>query len=332
MKKIILFISLLFIVVGCNKSGDDDLIGSLNDKINSSNNYQMTGTLEIFRNEDKFTYDVISTYKKEKYFKVELVNQTNSHKQIILRDLDSVYVLTPSLNKSFKFQSEWPYNNSQIYLLQPIITDVESDKNFKFEKLDDGYVVSSNVNYASEKDFKTQKIYFDLNKDLKKVEVLDKKENIKMVLNVISLEYDVKLEDDFFDVNRYHKNTEEKESTSEMKNTTAAIEEIVYPMYVPSETYLVGQDVIDTEIGERVILTFAGESAFTVIQENIDNKIKDEYVYGEPYLILDTVGSVTDYSVSWISNGIEYLVMSDTMNIDELITVAQSISIEPISK
>ena len=103
-------------------------------------------------------------------------------------------------------------------------------------------------------------------------------------------------------------------------------------MYVPIDTQLSGQDVVETENGERVILTFTGESAFTVVQETLANTDSTNYVYGDPYLILDTVGAITDYSVSWISNGIEYSVMSDTMNIDELLTVAQSISVEAVGK
>ena len=51
-------------------------------------------------------------------------------------------VVTPSLNKSFKFQSEWPYNNSQIYLLQPILMDLENDKNLKFEAKNNEYILN----------------------------------------------------------------------------------------------------------------------------------------------------------------------------------------------
>ena len=103
-------------------------------------------------------------------------------------------------------------------------------------------------------------------------------------------------------------------------------------MYVPVDTYLTGQDTVSTSSGERVILTFSGESAFTIVQETMKNNDTLNYVYGDPYLILDTVGSITDYSVSWISNGVEYSVMSDTMDLDELLTVAQSISVAALAK
>lgn len=333
MKKIILFLGIVFLVVGCKKT-DEDLINSLNKKIDSSNNYQMIATLSIWRNEEKFEYDVISTYKKESYFKVDLINKENNHEQMILRNENSVYVLTPSLNKSFKFQSEWPYNNSQIYLLQPIVLDVLNDKNSVVEKTEEGYIVNSAVNYTSEKDFKSQKIYFDKDKNIKTVEILDSKGTVKMCLDITSVEFDVELEDDYFDINKYQKIEEEKEKESNnlQENTSATIEEIIYPMYVPVETYLTAQDVINTENGERVILTFGGESNFILVEENINEEESSSYIYGEPYLIMDTVGAITDYSVSWISNGVEYSVISETMDIDELLTVAQSINVIQVGK
>ncbi len=327
MKKIVLFFSCIFMLLGCSKFDDKDLINDLNKKISSVKSYQITANLDIYRNEEKFSYDIISTYQKEDKFKVELINKENNHKQIILKNSSAVYVLTPSLNKSFKFQSDWPYNNSQIYLLQPIISDIEKDDNRVFVKEEKSYKIISSVNYSNEKNFVKQNVYFDSNGDITKVEVLDKSDNVKMNLEIINIEYDIELKSDFFEINEY----EEKDSSKETLDTFN-IEEIVYPMYVPAETYLTSQDVIETENGERVILTFSGESQFILIQENSLSNEKESYVYGDPYLILDTIGSMTDTSVSWISNGVEYSVISDTMSVDELLTVAQSIGVQPVGK
>lgn len=331
MKKIILFLSCVFLLSGCGNNNVNEIIDELDKKIGNSKNYQLSATLEIYRNEEKFVYDITSTYKEKDYFKVELINKENNHKQIILKDLESVYVLTPSLNKMFKFQSEWPYNNSQIYLLQPVILDVKNDKDSKFEKNDKGYIVTSKVNYTAEKDFKKQKIYFDNEKNIEKIEILNEKNDVKMLLTVMNIEYNIKLESDFFDINKYQKNSEtlEKDKTDSTINT---LKETVYPMYVPTDTYLASQDVVSSDLGERVILTFVGASEFTLIQENLVDEQNMGYVYGDPYLILDTVGAITDYSISWISNGIEYSVLSENMSVDELLMVAQSISVEPVGK
>ena len=333
MKKIFVFFSFLLLLSGCGKYSGDDLVKDLNKKVNDSNSYHLTGTLEIFRNEEKYTYDVDSSYMKGDYFKVDLVNQNNNHKQIILKNPDGVYVLTPSLNKSFKFQSDWPYNNSQIYLLQPILTDITNDKEKIFDETENGYIITSKVNYSTEKDFAKQKVYVDKDKNITRVEILDGSDSVKMSLNIIDIDYKAKFGDDYFSENKYKAEVEEStDNTKTETEETAKLEEVVYPMYVPVDTYLSAQDVVNTSSGERVILTFNGESSFTVVQENSSNDVTMNYVYGDPYLILDTVGSITDYSVSWISNGVEYSVMSDTMDIDELLTVAQSISVKAVGK
>lgn len=321
------------LVSGCGKYNDKDLIKELSKKVEDSNSYHLSGTLEIYRNEEKYTYTVDSSYKKGDLFKVNLTNQNNNHEQVILKNKEGVYVITPSLNKSFKFQSDWPYNNSQIYLLQPIITDLNNDSERKFEKTNDGYTITSKVNYSSERDFNTQKIYIDKDKNITKVEVLDSDNNVKMCLTVIDIDYKAKFEDNYFDASNYLKQTEETPKEEQKQDTTTSkIEDIVYPMYVPVDTQLSGQDIVETTNGERVILTFSGETPFTVVQETFKDTDTTNYVYGDPYLILDTVGSITDYSVSWISNGVEYSVMSDNMEIDELLTVAQSISVKAVGK
>ena len=269
-----------------------------------------------------------------------------------------VFVVTPSLNKSFKFQSDWPYNNSQIYLLQPIVRDIKNDDKLIFEETKDGYTLTVKVTYDNDKKLVKQKIYLDKDLNLSKVEVLDKKENVKMRMTI--LEYNLKenFDKNYFKLNESSQDNlqeSKKEETkkeedkkiiednnkNEINNSNeqnnieqpqSKIEDIVYPMYLPLNTYLSSQDKVPTEAGERVIMTFSGDKPFLLVQETAQSNDTTDYVSGDPYLILDNIGAVTDYSVSWISNGVEYSVVSDTMKIDELISVAESISSKAIGK
>ena len=264
----------------------------------------------------------------------------------------NVFVITPSLNKSFKFQSDWPYNNSQIYLLQPIVRDIKNDDKLLFEENNDGYILTVKVKYDNDTKLIKQKIYLDKDLNLSKVEVLDNKDNVKMRMTV--LEYNLKedFDDNYFKLNdlnteeekKSEENKDDKEeskkenvtnNSTEQNNTEqlqSKIEDIVYPMYLPLNTFLSNQDKVSTEAGERVIMTFSGDKPFLLVQETAKMNNTTDFVNGDPYLILDTIGAVTDYSVSWINNGIEYNVLSDTMNVDELITVAESISPKAIGK
>ena len=159
MKKYLLCIIALLCVltVGCMKKGENDIVKNLTKKIENSKAYHLTGTLEMVNNENSYLYDVDVSYQKEDNFRVSLKNQTNNHEQIILKNSEGVYVLTPSLNKSFKFQSEWPYNNSQSYLLQSILKDITDDTERTYEENEDGYVFTAKANYSNNPDLIMQK-------------------------------------------------------------------------------------------------------------------------------------------------------------------------------
>ncbi len=67
--------------------------------------------------------------------------QKKDQSQIILRNEEGVFVLTPALNKSFRFQSDWPQNSSQAYLYESLVRDILQDKkNLTFEKTDKYYI------------------------------------------------------------------------------------------------------------------------------------------------------------------------------------------------
>ena len=89
--------------------------------LNDNSKYTLTGQMDIVSNEELYHYDVKVDYMEGDYYKASLTNKDNNHEQIILKNKDGVYVVTPSLNKSFKFQSEWPYNSSQAYILSSLL-------------------------------------------------------------------------------------------------------------------------------------------------------------------------------------------------------------------
>ena len=161
MKRILLLFIICFILTGCININKSSFISSLSNKIKSGNGYKLDGVLTVHNNDDVYKYKVNVLYKKEDNYKVTLTNTSNDHTQIILKNNDGVYVLTPALNKSFKFQSEWPYNNSQIYLLDTVLRDIKSDKEWKFKKSSGNYVVDSSVNYPNNSKLVKQRFIFN---------------------------------------------------------------------------------------------------------------------------------------------------------------------------
>lgn len=328
MKKILFAIICCFLVVGCGKYNEKDAYKELSEKVASLSSYHLTGELLIYRGEDSYTYDVDVAYQKDDYYRVSLINKVNNHEQIILRNQDGVYVLTPSLNKSFKFQSDWPYNNSQIYLLERIFTDLKKDEKRTLEKVENGYVFTSKVNYSNNANLVTQKVHVNEKLELEKVEILNNNDSIEMSMTFTNIDEKKEFDTNYFQL---EKNMDGKEAS---KTTMNELDAIIYPMYIPTNTYLTSQDKVKLDSGERIILTFDGESPFMLVEETatVSKELETNIVYGDPYPISDTIGAVTDYSITWTSNGVDYSLVSESLNLEEMINVAESISVSAIAK
>jgi outer membrane lipoprotein-sorting protein len=341
MKKIFLgiFLCLIFLT-GCGKKSDGDVLKSYTSAVEKAKSYYLNGKMELVNNEDVYTYDISVSYEADDNYKIELVNTVNNHEQVILRNSEGVYVVTPSLNKSFKFQSDWPYNNSQVYLLSSLLDDINNDEERVFEIKDNEYVFTTRVNYPNSPKLEKQKIYFNANNLPTRVEVLDKDGNveIKMVFNKIDLKAD--FNDTYFDLSSILDTEIKEENNEEQKNTetetkeTATIDDIIYPMYLPTNTYLANQEKVKVDNGERLILTFAGDSSFVLVEETVSITNSPEIIptYGEVELIGASLAVINDNSANWFSNGIEYYVVSDTMDSSEILEVAKSISVLPVGK
>jgi len=353
MKKRVLFLLVLslFVLSGCFKVGEKDILKEFSKKVNDSDSYYIEGTLDIVNNEDVYTYDVKVSYAKKDNYKVELVNTVNNHEQIILRNSDGVYVVTPRINKSFKFQSDWPYNNSQVYLLSPILEDINGDENRTFEETSDGYKVTVNANYPNNIKLVKQEILFDKDGNIKKVTVIDNNGTAQITMNFDKVDLNSKFNDDYFDLktiidvkeednsngdnntaNNSGTNTNNENNTE--TKTTSSIEDVIYPMYLPTNTYLSNTEKVNKDNGERLILTFDGDNPFMLIEETLSYEEEHLIVptYGELELMASTVAIVNDNSVNWIDNNMEYYVVSDSLSKSELLDIARSISVLPVSK
>lgn len=419
MKRVVLTLVLcgVFLLTGCKSYNERDIVKELENKLNKANSYFVQGEMEITNNEDIYTYSVEVSFKEKDNYKVVLTNTSNDHTQVILRNSDGVYVVTPSLNKSFKFQSDWPYNNSQVYLLKSLIEDMSNEDGRSFEKNDKGYVFTTKVVYPNNEKLVKQTISLDKKLNIDVVRVLDRDNNTQIKMKYNRIDWNKGFSDDYFDLSSIidvtearekssvdngnmnsnsnsnsndnsnmnsnsnnsdssvkgsdndrgnlngdnsgnngasdnsnindnnnsnsnsntntntNTNTNEDSSKTETKET-ASLDDVIYPMYLPSNTYLKGTEKFKTDTGQRLILTFEGDNPFTLVEETVTRSKDHEIIptYGELELLLDAVAIVNDNSVNWISNGTQYYITSDTLATSSLLEVARSISVLPVSK
>ena len=320
MKKL-LFCFMILLVTGCGKIKDDDVIKRFEKDVTKSDAYEVKGTMDIFSDEDTFSYNINVIYKEDDFYKVSLINKSNNHEQIILRNEEGVYVVTPSLNKSFKFQSEWPYNSSQAYIPKSILTDLKNDKNRVFKKTKDSYTITAKVDYPNNDSLTYEKVIFDKKYNLKKVTVYDNNDIEKIVVNFNNINYKKKVSKDIFELSS---NVDE----NCCEETTGKMDSIIYPLYTPSETYLKTKETIDTDDGKRTILTFSGEKSFVLVEEPVSITEEHELipVYGDPLLLNDSVAALSANSITWRNNNIEYYITSNNLTENEMLLIASSLN------
>ena len=103
-------------------------------------------------------------------------------------------------------------------------------------------------------------------------------------------------------------------------------------MYIPSNTFLTSSETIETNTGNRIILTFSGEKNFVLIEEKAiaRNDMEIVPVYGEPLMLSESIGALSANSLSWDVNNISYYLASTELTVAEMQLIANSLGNETL--
>lgn len=329
MKKFIFILISFFLITGCKKNDINSVIKHFSDDVTSSDSYSLKGKMTIKSDEEEFNYTFDVKYLKDDNYKVSLVNSSNNHEQIILKNSDAVYVITPSLNKSFKFQSSWPNNSSQSYLLASLLKDINNDNKSKLVTNNNGSIISTKVNYPNNSELIRQDIIFDKKMNIKSVTVYDQDNNERIRTEFIKVDLKANNSLDDFKLDQYIKEPIENKCEGDKcsKTTANILDDIIYPLYLPNNTYLTSSEKIG-ENASRVILTFAGDKSFTIVEEAsfVPKNFEIKPVFGNPVLLNDTFGVISDNSVRWTRGNVDYYLTSNNLSNKEMVVIASSMN------
>lgn len=330
MKKLCLVFTVVLatmLLTACGNLSQQDVVDKLAGNLDDANSYLTTGNMEIESEGQMYQYFVEVAFQQPHYYRVTMRNETTNNEQIILKNDEGVFVLTPSLNKQFKFQSDWPLSSSQVYLYQSVLADILNDEAAVFTPGDEAYTFETIANYHGNRDLLKQVITFD-KKSLApiNVQVLDSGDTVRMSMNFDKFEFNHEFEEGHFDSNLAMEQTQNTMGDGTLSEIDLLAAEL-YPSYIPDGTALTDKTPIETENGNRIIMTFSGEQIFTIIQENatVRESLTPELVSGDIVLINGAVGALSENSLTWVDNGVEFFVVSDTLDPEELLTVANSI-------
>lgn len=329
----IIFSSVLLILMltACGEKTQEDILEELGEKVKNMTGYKADATMVLETGKDPQQYEVEIWHQQPAYYRVALNNAKKDQSQIILRNDDGVFVLTPALNKSFRFQSEWPENNSQVYLYESLVNDILMDPERTFTATEDHYVFQTKTNYTN-KNLQQQEVTLN-KKDLSPVtaRIMDVELNVLVTVQFNDFEFNASFNEGDFDMDR-NMTGAQLDSLPAMAQESNEPFVVSFPMYVPDGTILNDSQELNIEDGTRVILSYTGDNNFTLIQQR--SRVQEaatpmHVTSGEPVDLGFTVGALSTEGqtklVNWSYEGVDYFLASQDLSEEEMISVARSV-------
>lgn len=294
------------------------------EKVKAYDKYTLTCNMEMVENDELKNYLVNVSYfkeKKDEYYKVELYDKSLNQSQIIVKNTEGVFVLTPTLNQVFKFQSDWPNNSPKPYIYQSLISLLEEGE---VEKIEKGYQVKSKVTYPNDSRIVSQEMIFDKSLSPEQVIVLDKDDSEIITANFTEFKADIKLDKNDFD----EKSVLEK-SINEYSDVASELP--LYPIALMGSS-LNSEKVSTIDGMTNHILKFTGDKNFTVIESPItpSDDMKIEEINDEVIDLVDGVAFYGNNELMMIKSGILCKIYSKDLSKDEMVSVISSMQTSSI--
>lgn len=353
---LVIVICLSAVLSGCGKKDADGVVKDLDKVVTKLESYQGSGTMTLHTGDKPQEYKVEVWYQNPSYYRIALTNAQKDITQIVLKNDQGVYVLTPSLNKSFRFQSDWPENQGQVYLYQTLVRSILSDNTRQFVSDKDSYVFDVAANYNTHA-LVRQKIWLAKNDYApKQVQVSDAEAKVVVEVKFDKFNFDAKFDDKSFDMQhnldtagQHSKGTllevdengmlvEGKEASgpdaedqgAEAQGPAApALSEpfgVILPTYLPEGVVYKDDKVVDDSDRSSVLLRYDGTYQFTLAESRSPDRTAS-LVAGTVIDLGFTAGLLTGdelQTLTWTMDGLEFRITSDNLPVSEMVKIAAS--------
>lgn len=301
-----------------------DTLENVNENLTS---YQLEANMELNNGEEQRKFNVNVSYAKKDsndLFRVSLYDTTINQEQIMLRNDEGVYVLTPTLNQVYQFKSGWPLNSAKPYIYQSLLEVFNGE--YTTKKVDDGIIVTSEPNYKNAPQYTKQEIKFT--KDLTPlwVHIYNDKNELLVNVTFTKVEKGVEFSEDYFNLS---KNMDE--SRKNLSDTTGATFDDLPLMVNGVDINVSVKEQTNANIdGEKVyIMSYEGESAFTVVQKIIESseEMNVTEIDGDLILLVNGFASLDSDKVVYLYNGVECTIYGDNLSVANYISIANGLEV-----
>lgn len=324
MKKIgiILLMLLTFGMASCkDNTKESKAIEEFVNQVEKATSYELDGKMDVTKNDSTVSFSMNVCYSGPSCYKVTYVNNANNSRQILLKNADGVYVLSPELNKEFKFESTWPLNSSHIYILNKVVADLKDDAEKTVKTEGDYYVITSKISHKVRTDLVSQSIYLSTSDYSLCYITYNTETSSPMKFSVDSLKYNVTFKSNAFNVDAIM----ESESALIGEGSTEKVSEILFG------DVFEGVVLSASNTGEDyTVLSYSGEKNYTIIYQTvIESSVSTvERIFDDFVMLDETIGYISSNSLTFYRGDKEFKIISSELTLQEMVEIANSLVIQ----
>lgn len=293
--------------------------------VNELESYKLEATFETYFENGSKQCDVLVYYQSPNNYRVELTNQIANEKQIMIKNNKGVFIILPSINKTFKITSDWPESTNQPYLLHSLAKDIVNGKDIITNNVDGNTTIELNTKLFDNTEPIKEKIVFDYKTKLPK-DIYIYRSNNKLFnhISIKNIEQNSKLNSELFVVD----NTITSSRLDYIDSPIEFDRSITYPTFCPTNTKLYQEIVLGSEVDKKAVMKFNGDYSFTLIQCFIEefDSLKTEYFEGDIYTMAGNFVLLANNTLKFYTNGVEYTLASSNVSFEELMMIGESLN------
>ncbi len=317
---------------GCfGQKSPEDVVEDLSGNLNKITGYKTNAVLTLQTGSTPQQYDVQVWYAKPTNYRVALTSKQRNITQIILRNDEGVFVLTPHLNKSFRFQSGWPENNGPLYLYETLVRSIVDDTERQLKMDNKQYLFEVKANYSGNRSLSKQKIWMTQDFKPTRAEIMDSNMNKMVDITFTDFSFDPQFDKDAFDKDRNMTSAitaiPATAKGTPSKKVPSSQFGVIEPTYLPDGVKQVGIEPVKRNEEQMVVLEYKGSFNYRLI-ESRPTATSVTYEQGMPIDLGFTVGVLTQKgdklrALTWELDGVEFTLTGDLPE-EEMVKVSQS--------
>ena len=325
LKTSLCFIMILFTILSITSCKKEKVVEKKFPEIVSElTSYTLEGTyITYFENGSKES-NVLVYFMAPDHYRVELSGTLTNEKQIMIKNNKGVFIILPSINKTFKITSDWPESTEQPYLLHSLSKDVLNNQDLMTKTENGEIILEFKTKFFNNVEPMKEKIVFDYKTKLPKdVFIYRSNDTLLNHVNIKRIEKNPKLDSNLFVVD----NTITSSRLDYIDSPIEFDRSITYPTFCPTNTTLAQEIILGDELDKRAVMKFSGDNPFTLLENYVKEteSLKSEYFTGDIYTMAGSFALVANNTLKFYDNGIEYTIASSTLPLEDMIMIAQSL-------